>query len=94
MTSAMSVACLPLMNQARLPMMSPTTSSNELTGLDDYFMRIYPPSNDVAGLLSTYAFKERGIHSISVAYKICPTRHIPWVGIKISKRIINASVEL
>lgn len=75
MTSAMSVAGLPVVNRAHLVMLSPTTSSNDLTGIDDYFLRVYPPSSHVARLLSAHAIEKLGIRSISVAYDISNEAH-------------------
>ncbi|ACM21785.1 ABC transporter, periplasmic substrate-binding lipoprotein, putative [Geotalea daltonii FRC-32] len=75
MTSVMSVAGLPVVNRAHLVMLSPTTSSNDLTGIDDYFLRVYPPSSQVAHLLSTHAIEKLDIRSISVVYDISNEAH-------------------
>ena len=37
MTSAMSVVAVPLMNRELMLMISPTTSTSRLTGIDDFF---------------------------------------------------------
>jgi len=42
--SSMSKAALPIINQARVVMVSPTSSSNELSGKDDYFFRVMEPN--------------------------------------------------
>ena len=42
MTSAMALATAPLANQAQLLMISPTATSNDLSGKDDYFFRVVP----------------------------------------------------
>lgn len=44
MGSAMAKAALPEANKARLVMVSPTSSSNELSGRDDYFFRVMEPN--------------------------------------------------
>ncbi|WP_243371903.1 ABC transporter substrate-binding protein [Geotalea sp. SG265] len=68
MTSVMSVAGLSVTNPAQLVMVSPTTGSNDLTGIDDFFLRVYPPSRKVAQLLSTHVIEKMGIRSVSVIY--------------------------
>jgi branched-chain amino acid transport system substrate-binding protein len=40
MTSAVAVAAIPITDAARTLMLSPTVSSNDLTGKDDYFIRL------------------------------------------------------
>jgi len=66
MTSAMSVATVPLANAARRVMISPTTSSNELSGLDDFFFRVYPSSAKAAGLLAAYAAAQPDLNSFAL----------------------------
>lgn len=44
MTSVASVASVPVVNKENVVMISPTTSANDLTGIDDYFFRVYSPS--------------------------------------------------
>ena len=39
MTSSMAIKTVPLMNEKKMLMISPTVSTNELTGIDDYFIR-------------------------------------------------------
>lgn len=40
MTSVVAVAAIPIMDAARTLMLSPTVSSNDLTGKDDFFIRL------------------------------------------------------
>jgi len=40
MTSAMGVAVVPIVNEHRVLMVSPTVTTEELSGLDDYFFRV------------------------------------------------------
>ena len=42
MTSTMSIAGSEKTNQNKVVMISPTTSTSELSGIDDYFFRVYP----------------------------------------------------
>ncbi|MGW8312696.1 MAG: ABC transporter substrate-binding protein [Desulfuromonadales bacterium] len=52
MTSQDAVTIVPEINRARVPMVSPTVSTNELTGLDDYFFRVYYSNAQAAQLLA------------------------------------------
>ena len=40
MTSAMGVAVVPIVNERKVVMVSPTVTTEDLTGLDDYFFRV------------------------------------------------------
>jgi len=64
MTSAMSVAALPVINAAKIVMISPTSTSNDLTGLDDYFFRTGLPDKVQAEQMAQYAWT-RGIRTIN-----------------------------
>jgi len=58
MTSTMSIAGAEITNQNKVVMISPTTSTGELSGIDDYFFRVYPASNQVAVQLADYLYNE------------------------------------
>ena len=64
MTSTMSVATLPLCNRAKIPMISPTTSSPRLGGIDDYFFRVLPSNTAETGQLAGYACKGMGLEKM------------------------------
>ena len=66
MTSAMSVVAAPLMTREKVVMVSPTTSTNELTGIDDYFLRVYSPSQDDAAELAEFARLKLGLSRVSI----------------------------
>jgi branched-chain amino acid transport system substrate-binding protein len=68
MTSAMSLAGVPVANEAKVLMLSPTTSSNELTGVDDWFVRLYPPSQAMAGELARHARNALKVRRMVVIY--------------------------
>lgn len=70
MTSTMSLATVPLMNDHKMLLISPTTSTNELSGIDDYFLRVTPESADEAGSLSFYAHKNLNIKTIAAIYDL------------------------
>lgn len=52
MTSQTAVAVVPETNRAKTPMISPTVSTNQLNGLDDYFFRVYYTNAQAATLLA------------------------------------------
>lgn len=54
-TSEMSQAATPAANTFKTVLISPTTSTEELSGLDDYFFRVYPTSEANALWLADYA---------------------------------------
>lgn len=68
MTSAMSMAAVPLMNRKRVLMVSPTTSTNALKGIDDYFVRVMPPNSAETDHLAQYAVREMGVRDIAAIY--------------------------
>ncbi len=53
MTSQMALATVPITNQAAIPLVAPTVSTNQLTGKDDYFFRSYYSNAQAAQLLAS-----------------------------------------
>jgi branched-chain amino acid transport system substrate-binding protein len=70
MTSAMSVVAAPLMNQERMLMISPTTSTSSLTGLDDYFLRVTPPNTLQSHHLAHYLYETLGLRRCAGVYDL------------------------
>ncbi len=70
MTSQMSVSVMPFINKKKIVLISPTTSSNSLTGIDDYFLRVIPPNIYECKRLAHYAYEKMGIRKISVIYDV------------------------
>lgn len=68
MTSTMSLAVLDKINAAHMVMISPTTSTNLLTGKDDYFFRVMPPNITETEHLATHAYQRAGLHRAAVVY--------------------------
>ncbi len=68
MTSSMSMAVMPLINKEKILMISPTTSTNKLSGLDDYFIRILPPNKSETDHLAKYIRRNMGISKVAVVY--------------------------
>lgn len=67
MTSAMTMAVIPLINEQEMLMISPTTSTNALQGLDDYFVRVIPPNSAETHHLAQYAYREMGARTMTAA---------------------------
>ena len=70
MTSAMSEAALPLINERKIPMISPTSSANNLTGIDDYFLRVINPNNHLTNLGTNYAFEYMKLRRVAAVYDL------------------------
>ncbi len=70
MTSAMTMAALPLVNRAGVLMISPTTTTNQLNGLDDELIRIMPPNRAETDHLTRYAYDRLGLRSMAVMYDL------------------------
>lgn len=70
MTSTMSVATVPLLNAAQVVMLSPTTKTDQLTGLDDYFLRVTESLGREAGALARHALLEKPGGRFVVAYDL------------------------
>lgn len=60
MTSSMTMAVLELINQRKVVMISPTSSSHALTGRDDYFLRTVEESTAESNHLAAYAAERSG----------------------------------
>jgi len=65
MTSSMSVTTVPLVNAAQIPMISPTTTTTALEGLDDYFFRVIASTTNYARKNARYQFETLGRRRIS-----------------------------
>ena len=54
MTSQTAVTICPAINHLKIPLVSPTVSTNELSGIDDYFLRVYYTNAQAAQLLAKH----------------------------------------
>ena len=70
MTSSMSMVSAPIVTRHKMVMISPTTSTNKLAGIDDYFLRVMPPNKSETAQLASYAFKTRGVRRIAAVYDL------------------------
>ena len=68
MTSAQSVAALPVTEEAGVVLLSPTTSTPDLSGLDDHFFRVNPVNSLEARTLARHVYQQRGLSRMAVIY--------------------------
>jgi branched-chain amino acid transport system substrate-binding protein len=69
MTSQAAVAVVPEANLAKIPMISPTVSTNQLNGIDDYFFRVYYTNAQAAQLLAE-RLSNQGSQRIAAIYDL------------------------
>lgn len=70
MTSSMSMAALPAANEAKLPLVSPTTSTNKLADIDDYLFRVVPANRHESNHLADYAREGLGLKAVGILYDL------------------------
>ncbi len=67
-TSAQAIAGLAVTNPAHIVMLSPTVTTPELSGLDDYFFRMGYSLVDRARLFAQRVYQGRGLTQVAVIY--------------------------
>ena len=67
-TSAQTQAGLEVTNPAKVVLLGPTVSTPELSGLDDYFFRVYPSFKDGAQAFTQYIYQRSGITQLAIIY--------------------------
>ena len=68
MTSDMSLAVLPLLNEAGILAVSPTGTSQSLSGRDDYFFRVCSTTREFAVKSANYQIRSGNMRRISAIY--------------------------
>jgi branched-chain amino acid transport system substrate-binding protein len=68
MTSSMAQVLVPIVNKARLVTVSPTVTTSELSGLDDYFLRVLPDTNSYAPKSAHFHFEKLGLRRAAIIY--------------------------
>ena len=68
MTSSMAMALLPEANSAGVVLMSPTATSNALSGKDDHFFRVVAPTEAFAARSAENLYRSRKVRSLAVIY--------------------------
>ncbi len=69
-TSSMSLAAAPLINEKQIVMISPTSTTNNLSGKDDYFFRITSPDKIQSRIMAEYAFTSMALRQIACVYDL------------------------
>jgi len=69
MTSQIAVSIVPIMNDAKIPLVSPTVSTNKLIGIDDYFFRVYYANSQAAAAMAGHV-SNLGLEKIAVLYDV------------------------
>lgn len=70
MTSSMSAATLPLANAAQVPMISPTSTGKQFSGLDDHFFRVISSTQVYASSNARYHRNTLGLKRIAPVYDL------------------------
>jgi branched-chain amino acid transport system substrate-binding protein len=70
MTSSMTMAALPIINEQRVLMVSPTSSTDRLTGIDDYFFRVVSTNKQETICLAGHAFQAQGLKKIAALFDL------------------------
>jgi branched-chain amino acid transport system substrate-binding protein len=65
-TTAQSLAGMAVTNPARVVMISPTVSSPKVSGIDDFFFRVYPSFKDSASAFARYISQEARVVRLGI----------------------------
>lgn len=68
MTSSIAVSVKPLIDAGRTVVVSPTVKTDQLSGQDDYFIRVTAPLSSNARQLAAYSVNRRGLQRFAVIY--------------------------
>ena len=68
MTSSIATATIPLVNAARIVMVSPTVTTREASGLDDHFFRVISSTTEYATKNARYQREKLGRRRAAVIY--------------------------
>ncbi len=67
-TSSQSLAAVDQANESKVLMLSPTTSTNKLSGQDDYFLRINESISNQSVAMAKHAFEKLGARNVAIVY--------------------------
>jgi branched-chain amino acid transport system substrate-binding protein len=70
MTSDMGMAAVSVVNEARVLMVSPTVTTEALTGIDDYFFRVTSTTRSFASRNANYQIKANRMWRVAAAYDL------------------------
>jgi branched-chain amino acid transport system substrate-binding protein len=65
MTSSMAIAALPLINREKMIMVGPTVSSNEVSGIDDYFFRVIGSNTARVNLMADHIATRTDVKTVA-----------------------------
>jgi branched-chain amino acid transport system substrate-binding protein len=66
MTSAMGMALVPLANDRKITLLSPTVTTRDLVGIDDYFLRVIADTRNYAEASARFEHDQRGLKSFVI----------------------------
>ena len=79
MVSSMSLQTIPIVNKHQIPMISPTTSTPELSGRDDYFIRVMPENTAEVRALVEFFVEKQNIRSAAAIIDLSNDGYtLPW----------------
>ena len=70
LTSSMAVIAQPMVNANQIVMISPTAKADQLSGQNDFFLRVTAPVSKNAQQLASYVAKELGLKRFAVVYDL------------------------
>lgn len=70
MTSAVAMAIVPRANQTQTVLMSPTVTTGDLFGLDDYFFRVIPATKDFVRTNADYTYHVLGLRRLQIVFDL------------------------
>jgi branched-chain amino acid transport system substrate-binding protein len=70
MTSAMGVAVAPIVNEHKVLMVSPTVTTEELSGLDDYFFRVSSTTGYFSTRNAKYQLSQKKLRRMAAIYDL------------------------
>lgn len=69
-TSDMGMAVVPVVNEARVLLVSPTIQTEQLTRIDDYFFRVTATTRLLGARNATYQIQSRRMQRVAIAYDL------------------------
>jgi len=70
MTSAMAMAIVPRANAAKTVVMSPTVTTGDLLGIDDYFFRVIPATQEFVRTNANYYYHVLGLRRLRLVFDV------------------------
>ena len=76
--SSMAIVIAPLADELNMLLVSPTVSTNLLSGKDDLFLRVYPQCSDTSKMLASYAYQQQRRRVVVIAEQKNKAFTKPW----------------